>query len=233
MALERRDRLSDVERTLVEEIGSRRRLFAAKSDIVEEGANPTDSCLIISGYAARYHLLGDGTRQITAVHIAGDFVDLHSFLLDRMEHGVVALTDCVIALTPHEFLREVSISQPHFTRMLWMLTIIDAATYRQWLVASGRLSSAGQIAHFLCEMHTRLSIVGLVEGDSFHLPMSQTDLSDAMGLSVVHVNRTLQQLRKKRLIVWQSEQIRILDFEALKRLSEFDPTYLNLRQTPR
>lgn len=233
MTLERRDRLSDVERTLVEEIGSRRRHFAAKTDIVREGSSPTESCLMISGFSARYNLLGDGKRQITAVHVAGDFVDLHSFLLDRMDHSVLALTDCIISTVPHEFLKEVSRNHPHFIRILWMLTAIDAAIYRRWLVAAGRLSSAGQIAHFLCELHTRLSIVGLADGDSFQLPMSQTDLSDAMGLSVVHVNRTLQQMRRKRLIVWQNEQVRILDIGELKRLCEFDPIYLNLRQIPR
>lgn len=231
--LERRDTLSGMERQLVDAIASRPRQVPAKRDIVVEGSDPKESCLMLSGVSARYHLLGDGRRQISAIHIAGDFVDLHSLLLGRMDHSVIAMTDCTVAMVPHELLREITEKHPHFSRLLWLSTLIDAATYRQWLVASGRLSSAGQLSRFLCEMFVRLEVVHLTDGFSFKLPISQVDLSDAMGLSVVHVNRTLQDLRKQGLITWQGEQVRILDWEALQRLGEFNPTYLNLQPIPR
>lgn len=233
LALERRDRVSDIERSTIEELSSRRRKFSAKTDIAVAGASPRESCLMLSGFSARYNLLGDGRRQITAVHVAGDFVDLHSLLLEKMDHSVLALTDCEVSMVPHEILREISASQPHFTRLLWLLTIIDAAAYRQWLVASGRLTSAGQIAHFICEMYLRLELVDLTSDFTFRLPMNQTELSDAMGLSVVHVNRTLQQLRSSGLIEWIGETIRILNWDGLKAIAEFDPTYLNLNPTAR
>jgi CRP-like cAMP-binding protein len=232
-ALERRDRLTEVEKNLVERFGSRPRLIEARSDIVREGDSPRDSCLLLSGFAARYHVLADGRRQISAMHFAGDFVDLHSLLLVKMDHSVLALTDCTISYVAHDLLREVTETQPHFARMLWLSTIIDAAIHRQWLVAAGRLSSAGQIAHFLCECYERLNIVGLAADHRFRLPLSQTDLSDAMGLSVVHVNRTVQELRKQKLIKWQGEQVNILDWPAMEAIAEFDPMYLNLQQRPR
>lgn len=232
-ALQRRDRLSDDERVILEDITSSRRRFAAKSDIVGIGDRPRESCLVLSGFSARYNLLGNGRRRITAIHVPGDFVDLHSFLLSEMDHGVLAVTECEAAMVPHERLRELSHSQPHLTRMLWLLTAVDAAIYRQWLVASGRLSSLGQIAHFLCEMFTRLDVLGLTREFSYRLPLSQAELGDAMGLSIVHVNRTLQQLRREGLIEWQGDTVRILDWARLQRAAEFDPTYLDLNLKPR
>jgi CRP-like cAMP-binding protein len=231
--LERRDRLSDAERRIVEGLSHRQRRIAAKRDIVREGDRPSESCLVLSGFSARYNVLGDGRRQITAIHIPGEFIDLHSLLLARLDHSVVALTDCIIATVPHDYLRELTQTEPHFTRMLWLLTVTDAAVFRQWLVASGRLSSVGQIAHFLCELFARLQVIGMTEGFTFRLPISQAELSDAMGLSVVHVNRTLQELRRRGLIIWEGEEIRILDWEGLQRVGEFDPTYLNLENEPR
>ena len=231
--LGKRDHLSPEEVAIVEQLSARRTRFAAKSDIVLEGDKPSDSCLLLSGFAARYNVLKDGRRQITAVHIAGEFVDLHSLLLAEMDHSVLALSDCEIALVPHEQLRDLSRTHHHLTRLFWTLTVIDAAIYRQWLVAAGRLSSVAQIAHFLCEMYVRLQVVGLAEDDTFRLPMNQNELGDAMGLSLVHVNRTLQELRREGLIEWQGDQVRILDRQALGRVAEFDPTYLNLEPKPR
>ena len=233
LSLERRDSLSQDERKIAEELSSRIRHFPAKTDIVRDGDCPRESCLMLWGFSARYNLLGDGRRQITAVHFAGDFVDLHSLLLAQMDHSVLALTDCEVSMVPHGILTELTVTQPHFSRLLWLLTVIDAAIYRQWLVASGRLSSAGQVAHFLCEVFVRLEVVGLTDGFTFRLPINQSELSDAMGLSIVHVNRTLQQLRRERLIEWQGELVRILNWDGLQKTAEFDPTYLNLTPKPR
>src|SRR5690606_31846796 len=141
-----------------------------------------------------------------------EFVDLHSLLLAEMDHNVLALSDCEAAMVPHDLLRELTRTQPHLTRLLWTLTIIDAAIYRQWLVAAGRLSSVAQIAHFICEMYIRLEVVGKAQNLSFRLPMNQNELSDTMGLSLVHVNRTLQELRRDSLIEWQGDLVRILDW---------------------
>jgi CRP-like cAMP-binding protein len=231
--LSRLDHLSPDEVAIVEGLSTRRKRFAAKTDIVLEGDRPHNSCLLLSGFAGRYNVLNDGRRQITAVHIAGEFVDLHSLMLAQMDHSVLALTECEISLVPHEMLRELTRTHPHLARLMWTLTVIDAAVHRQWLVAAGRLSSLAQVAHFLCEMYVRLDVVHQTDGFSYRLPLSQNELSDTMGLSLVHINRTLQELRRDGLIEWQGDQVRILDWVRLSALAEFDPTYLNLEPKPR
>jgi CRP-like cAMP-binding protein len=231
--LSKRDALSTIERGLIAEMTSDHRVFEAKTEIVRMGDSPVHSCLMLSGFSARVNNVADGGRRITAVHVPGDFVDLHSLLLTRMDHSVMAVSRCKMALVPHKLLRRVTESQPHLTRMLWMLTAIDAAIYRQWLVASGRLSAVEQIAHFLCEIALRLDVVGLNDGISFRLPLSQAELSDAMGLSVVHVNRGLQHLRRLQLISWRGDAVQLLDLKALTSLAEFDPSYLDLERRER
>ncbi|WP_198585856.1 Crp/Fnr family transcriptional regulator [Pararhizobium haloflavum] len=226
--LEKRDALSPAERDIILEMSANQKVFPAKVDIVREGDNPTESCMLLSGFSARYHILADGKRQISAIHVPGDFVDLHSFLLARMDHSVAALTDCRVAMVPHTHLRELSQTQPHLTRLLWLSTLIDAAIHRRWIVTSGRLSAAGQLAHLICEMFCRLQVVEMVEEDSFRLPISQIELGDALGLSTVHINRTIRELRERDLIRWQNSQITIVNWTSLKRFAQFEPIYLNL-----
>lgn len=237
MLLMRALRLRDVvdaseERVLLDSLSGVREV-PDQADIVREGQKPGESCLIVSGFAARYHLLRNGRRQISAVHIPGDFVDLHGFLLGHMDHGVKALGDCTIATIPHQRLRAISADFPHLTRLLWLLTLIDAATHRRWLFAAGALPAAGQIAHFLSEMNARLTAIGLASGHRFVLPMSQAEIGEAMGMSPVHVNRTIQEIRRAGLVAWRGQQVEILDLPQLQALAEFDPTYLNLEQVPR
>lgn len=232
-ALELRDNLSAAERAVIDGLTRTVRGVPARSDFVIEGARPGNSCLMLSGLSARYNIVGDGKRQISAIHIPGDFVDLHSLLIEPMDHSVTALTDCSIAMVPHETLRDLTRSEPHLMRMLWLLTVIDAAIFRQWLVARARAPAESQICRFLCEMHARLDIVGLTDGLEFDLPITQADLGDAMGLSLVHVNKSLQKLRKQGLIRWQGSRVTLLDRDRLVSLSQFDPTYLNLECKPR
>ena len=201
--------------------------------MVHQGESPIHSTLMLWGFSARYTMLSDGKRQISAVHVPGDFVDLHSLFLRPMDHSVLALTDCQVVEVPHALLREISETHPHLTRLLWTLTVIDAAIFRQWLVASGHLPAVGQISHFFCELWTRLSVVGLTEGRCFDLPINQGDLGDVMGLSSVHVNRCLMTLRRNGLLEWTGGRVTILDWNELQALAEFDPEYLNLDQRPR
>lgn len=228
-----RDELDEEEKQIILGMGERPQRRAAGSEIVEEGSSPTTSCLVLEGYAVRFHLLDDGGRNISALHIPGDFVDLHSLLLSPMDHGVAALSDCTVAFVPHKTLIGLTHTHPHLSRLLWLSTLIDAAMHRRWLVAAGRLSALGRVAHFICEVFVRLKTVNRVDGNSFWLPMTQTHLSDAMGLSVVHINRTLQELRRRGFILWESGTVEILDWEGLRDAAQFDQNYLNLHQTAR
>jgi CRP-like cAMP-binding protein len=231
--LQARDRLDEEERALVKELTFRCVDKPAGTELVAEGSIPNASCLMMSGLSARVHHLPNGSRNISAIHVPGDFVDLHSFLLRPMDHGVITISDCTVCFLPHARLKELSVSHPHLTRLLWLSTLIDAAMHRRWLMAAGRLSASGRVAHFLCEMHQRLQVVELVRGLSFDLPMTQSQLGDAMGLSVVHVNRTLQELRQRQLIRWEGKTVDILDWHGLSEAGGFDPTYLNLNPLPR
>ena len=231
--LGRRDTLSEKERAILERASGRTVEFGADQDIVCEHDRPSYSTLILEGWAARCTILDDGRRQITALHIPGDFVDLHSFLLKVMDHGVVALTPCKAAAVDHKILQEITLDHPHLARLLWLSTLIDAAILRQWLIGAGQRSALEQMAHLFCELFTRLQVIGRTRGNSFPIPVTQAELGDALGLSAVHTNRTLQALRRQELIEWNGGMVTIPDRERLTRFAEFDPTYLNLETESR
>lgn len=231
--LERRDELSDDEKAIIEAFPHRIQVFQGGQELVAEGSRPGESCLVLEGYSARAQFLSDGARQITAVHVPGDFVDLHCYLLKTMDHSVVAIRQCRAAFIPHRSILAATTASPHLGRLFWLLTLIDAAIQRAWITSLGRRTPPQHIAHLLCELHERLAPLGLVRGGSFEFPPTQTDISDMVGLSVVHVNRTIQELRAKGLVVWSNHTVAIPDLERLEAFADFDPTYLNLVREPR
>jgi len=231
--LEQHDVLTDEERDILRRIVVREKRFSAGEDLVVEGSRPGQSSLLVDGFAARYKLTAEGTRQITALHVAGDFVDLHAFLLKTMDHGVVALSPCRVGLSDHADLKIVTERHPHLTRMLWLDTLVHGSIHRAWIVAMGRRSKASHLAHILCELYVRLGVVRRTNSWSFHLPLSQSEMADVLGLSLVHMNRVIQALRREGLISWNNQTITILDWERLKEVAEFDPTYLSLSAEPR
>ncbi len=232
-ALAGRDQLTDKDAALIVGLSQRRRAFPKGSQLVIEHSRPGESCLIIGGLAAREVYLSDGSRQISALHVPGDFVDLHAFLLKLMDHSVVAITECEAVFVPHSDLLRVCEASSHLTRLFWLSTVIDGAIQRAWIASMGRRSPAAHISHLLCEMYLRLRVVGLVENDSFDLPIAQYDLADMMGLSVVHVSRTLKDLRQTNSFAWENGRVHMRDFASLAKAADFDPTYLNLIQEPR
>ena len=231
--LEQYDRISDAERRLLEQAVVRQRAAAKGEDLAREGDRPSESLFLITGFAARYNLVRTGKRQITALHVPGDFVDLHSFLVKRMDHSVMTMTACTVGVVPHDALRAISETQPHLTRLLGVNIAVDAAIHRHWIVSIGRQSALEHTAQLFCEMFWRLQAVGLTEGHSFKLPLTQAELGDTLGLSTVHVNRVVQELRKEGLITWRGETVIVEDWPRLQRLAEFDPSFLCLEQEPR
>ena len=191
------------------------------------------STLLIEGLVARHKDLAGGQRQITELHVPGDFVDLHGYLLKRLEHHVSALTPARIALFPHAALTRITEREPHLARLLWLSTLIDAAVQRERILSIGRRPALGRIAHLMCELFVRLDVVGLIEGSSFRLPITQLDLADATGLTSVHVNRMLRQLRGDGLMTFRNGVVEIHDLPGLERVAEFDRDYLFLNSEPR
>jgi CRP-like cAMP-binding protein len=202
----------------------------AKNDIISEGNRPERVHLIVRGWAARYKLLADGRRQITAFLIPGDFCDLHVAVLGYMDHGIVAISECHVAYIDSKELDRVTSENSRLAKSMWWSTLVDEATLRQWVVNVGRRDAYQRIAHILCEMYSRMSLVGLVADGRLALPLTQDDLADATGLTPVHVNRTLQRLRKEGLIEIGSGRLHILDIVALRNRGGFDSNYLHIER---
>ena len=222
--------VSDEERRFLEQSPSQVRDYRPHEDIVREGDYPGESCLVVEGFACRYKLLPGGTRQIMALHVPGDFCDLHSFSLKRMDHSIAAVSQCRIVRFPHAVINDITERYPQLTRALLWDAAIDGAIMRQWMVSMGRRAAYQQIAHLLCELFLRLRAVGLVEGDSYELPATQAELGDAFGLSTVHVNRTLQTLREEGLVVTTGKRVTIPDPGRLMKAAGFNQTYLQARR---
>jgi CRP-like cAMP-binding protein len=189
--------------------------------------------LLIDGIVGRYKDLANGERQIQELHVAGDFVDLHGFLLKRLDHNIGAVSACRIAIVPHDRLRRITEEYPHLARLLWLSTMLDASIQRETILSIGRRPALSRIAHLMCEMSVRLRLVGRGDGERFLLPMKQTDLADTTGLTSVHVNRMLKQLRDQSLLTFRGGEVVIHDWEKLARVAEFDPAHLHLDRLPR
>jgi CRP-like cAMP-binding protein len=228
--LEQHGPLSDEEKQVLRDISSRTVVFGPREEIVPEGSTPDHSSLIVSGFAIRHKHSPDGRRQITAVHIPGDFADLHSFLLKKIDDGVGALTACTVAKVPHSDLKEITKKYPYLTRVLWQTTLVDGAVHRAWMTTLGRMEARERLAHFFCEMRDRLDAASLMKDDSYELPVTQEELGDAFGMSTVHVNRVLQDLRGEGLITSRGKTVIINDLERLQQEAQYNPDYLHIGQ---
>ena len=186
--------------------------------------------LILDGFAYRYKALANGDRQIVAYLLPGDFCDLHVFLLGEMDHSIAALTEVqLVKLSRPSVLR--LLDRPAVSRAMLMASLVDEATLREWLVNIGQRSAEHRVAHFLCEWHRRLKAVGLTSEGSCELPLTQTEIGNTMGLSTVHVNRTMQALRDQGLILIGRRRLVIPDMERLCQHCGFRSNYLHLEGT--
>ena len=233
LKLRRRDILSDEEERVLRASVAEVRTLPPGKLIVQAGTTLSHCTLLCEGYVCRYRDLADGQRQIMEIHIPGDFLDLHSFLLKQLEHNVGTMTPVVYALVPHEAIRTITETEPHLARMLWFSTLLDAAIHRERILSVGRRSAAARIAHLFCELYVRLDVVGLAQEGRYPLPLTQGDLADTTGLTAVHVNRMLKKLRDERLLTFRGGEAVIHDWEGLQRAAEFDPAYLYLERRPR
>jgi CRP-like cAMP-binding protein len=228
-----RDELTDEERSALIAASAEKSAFSSGADLVRQGDRPHFSTLVLKGVTARYSTVDDGGRQITGLHVAGDFVDLHSFPLQLMDHFVTAITDCEVVTFPHRALLRITETLPHLTRVLWLLTLLDASIHRQWMVGKGRLTAEEHMAHLFCEQYVRAQMAGLATAEKYMLPLTQLELGDALGLSIVHTNRTLQRLRGTGALTWENGVVTILEWSLLRELGQFDPTYLHLEKLRR
>lgn len=202
------------------------RTVEARSDIVPEGPTPGYCAILLDGLACRYRTLDDGRRQIVLLQTPGDVLDLPGFLMRRLDHAVGAISRCRIATINHDVLNDIVARRPTILLALWRDSLMEAAVYRAWLVNVGQRSAYERVANLLCELAVRLRLVDRARADSFDFPLTQEELGDTLGLSVVHVNRVLQRLRAEGLITLKARRLTIHDRDTLARAGGFDPRYL-------
>lgn len=225
---ERRAPLDDGDRNAIRALPFDTIKAAPGHYLVREGTVPKVSCLMLGGYAYRHKMTADGDRQIVSLHVAGDFVDLEACLLVRADHNIQALTPVEFATVPIPAVIELIDNHPRLARAMWIDTLIDASIYREWVMNVGRRAAPERIGHVLCEFACRLDTAGLGSTRGFMFPMSQEQLADTVGLTSVHVNRTLKVLEDDRLIVRHKRFIEIPDWDRLRVFSGFDELYLHL-----
>jgi len=205
--------------------------LAAHSAIVREGERPAQCCLLIDGFVCRSKTTDAGKRQILSIHQSGDIPDLQSLHLHVMDHDLTTLSRCTVGFIGHAALRALTRERPIVAEALWRETLIDSAVFREWIVNVGRRSAVSRLAHLLAEIGTRLQVMHLAEGDRFELPMTQLDIADALGLTPVHVNRVVQELRRAGLLELRKHSVSLPDLPRLKELCDFDDLYLHQSET--
>ena len=218
--------LTAAERARLEAAISEVRTYKPRKIIAKAGEPLDQSTLLIEGFMCRYLDDRSGLRQLVAIHVPGDFLDLHAFPLKVLDHDVATLTGATAAIVPHSELEAIADEMPELTRKLWFSTLLDAAIHRAWLFRLGRLDANARVANFLCETNARLVSAGLSDGRRFALGLTQADVAEICGLTTVHVNRVMRQLREDGLCVFRSSLVEILDLARLTALGQFNPAYL-------
>ena len=226
--LNRASELVDDERGRLEAAISCVQTFQAGQIAVRQDTPIDVSLLLIDGFMTRHVDAPDGKRHLVAVHVPGDFVDLHAFTLKRLDHDVGALTDVTVCLFPHERLETIHCEDRALAKRLWFITMLDAAQHRQWIFRLSSLTALQRVAHFFCEMNARLLAIGMSTGTNFALPMTQSDIGEVCSLTNVHVSRVLRELREMGLCQFRSSRIEIFNLAGLVKIGLFDPGYLYL-----
>ena len=230
--LRKRTEISPEEERAIRNAVSETRRFRADEVIIQSGVELTNSLILLEGWMARSKDLESGERQVTELHIPGDFPDLHGFTLKRLDHDVLTLTECTVAVVPHDRLQELTERYPRLARVYWYATNIDAAIHRESALSLGRRSAISRMAHLFCELYARLELVGRTQGNAYELPLTQRELAECLGLTVVHANRTLQELRRRGLVEFENRHLTLPDRRRLEAVAEFDPAYLYLERRP-
>jgi CRP-like cAMP-binding protein len=209
------------------------RYIEARHDLICEGDPPRNVHLVLEGWGCRYKQLPDGKRQIANFLVTGDFCDLNMHILEAMDHSIGAITRLKVAVISPDEMDALTMGRPGITRALWWHELVGAAIEREWTLNLGQRSAYERIGHLLVELYVRLRTVGRAHDGRCDFPLTQNDLADATGLTSVHVNRTLQELRRDGLIRLERKQLEILDLHRLMRASMFNSYYLHLDREDR
>jgi CRP-like cAMP-binding protein len=221
--------LEEEDRDAIRSLPYSLKTLEANSYTIREGDAPTQCAVLTSGFAYRQKLTGEGRRQIVALHIPGDALDFQSLFLDVADHNVQMLTRAELAFIPRRDLQALARSRPAVGHAILIDILIEASIFREWVLNIGRRDSRTRTAHLLCEFALRLDAQGLTEDYGYHLPMTQEQLSDALGLTAVHVNRTLRGLEAEGLIKRTGREVSFPDWTRLRDAADFNQRYLHLK----
>jgi CRP-like cAMP-binding protein len=231
--LETHFRLTDEERQAIAALPHTLRELGPDQDMGREGDQPSQCCLVVEGYAHRHKTCSTGKRQIFSVHLPGEIPDLQSLHLHTLDHTLSTLSRAKVAFIPHQAIRNLCASYPRLCHALWRETLVDGAIFREWMMGIGRRGAVSRVAHFVCELVERMVAIGRSDRRTCAFPMTQAELADALGLSAVHINRTLQELRRTGLIRLSGATLTVLDWPGLMQAGEFDPAYLHQDKSSR
>lgn len=226
--LRQRTEISSEEERAIRNAVVETRKLPADTIAIRSGEHLNSSLILLDGWMARSKDLQSGERQVTELHVAGDFADLHAYTLKCLEHDILTMSDCTVAIVSHDRLKETFERHPRLGRIYWFATNVDAAIHREWALSLGQRSAISRMALLFCELYARLDSVGRTNGKGYEFPLTQRELAECLGLTVVHANRTLQELRRRRLVELENRQLTIRDRPGLEGVAEFDPAYLYL-----
>jgi CRP-like cAMP-binding protein len=201
--------------------------YAAEQAVVRDGQRPTDCCLIVDGFCVRSKTIASGRRQILSIHIPGEVPDLMSLYLRVMDHDLTTLTPCTLGFISHQVLHQLYRRRPIVGEVFWRDTLIDAAKFREWIVNVGQRPAPARLANVIVELRERLKAIGKVTGSSFDMPLTQEQIGEALGMSGVHANRVIKQLRGDGILDLNRGRVMVLDEARLMELAEFDDRYLH------
>lgn len=227
-----RSRLSDEERAAILDLPGEVTVVDAHRDLISLGEVVDRTCLVADGLMARFGETRDGSRQISALYIPGDMPDLYSYVLPRSSWALTALTKTTTIRVRHAAIHDIVERYPAIGKAFWRDCALDGAVTAEWILNIGRRNARGRIAHLFCEMAARYERIGMLDGMSFPFPINQSHMADALGLTAIHVNRTLAALRKAEVVTIASRTVRVLDWSALKSAADFDPIYLQFDSAP-
>ncbi len=214
---------------VLEAATARGRAYAPRQDLIREGDEPGPVFVMLDGWGCRYKILPSGTRQIMAFLMPGDACDLHVNMLEEMDHGIQAISSASVATISRGEMQTIMHDHPSIARAMYVAQLIDEGIMRAWIVSMGRRSSIERVAHLMCELYLRARNIGLVSDGEFALPLSQLVLADALGMTAVHINRVLKELRLSGAMALRRGSLEILDPGKLVQIAGFDENYLHRR----
>ncbi|WP_244647029.1 Crp/Fnr family transcriptional regulator [Sphingomonas sp. CFBP 8760] len=229
--LAQRSKLDAAETQALLDLPHRAEMIDPGRYLVREGDKAHNCIVLLSGFVYRSKIAGNGARQIFSIHLRGDLIDLQNGLLSVADHNVQTLTRAEVAVIPHRAIFALTEAFPAVAQALWRDTLVDGSIFREWILNVGQRDAHQRVAHLLCELALRQEAAGLAESPSYKLPMTQEQIGDATGLTGVHVNRTMQRMRREGLIHAAKGSVTITDWEQLQKAGDFNRAYLHLPAT--